>query len=561
MTRLQDTKLQTFASWLRANGTYLDSLAFKPSADGPNTRGTGVFTNTPSVTLHESIPLASVPASLLVSKDLVLQIAKEGTSDSARRLARCLDALYQASDAPQTSGPGWERTCLLIFLLWGYASLARGGESTGWDSSNGENQRLEASFWAPYIRILPQIDEIDTPVLWTDKAALAGLEGTELAAGVKAKRNALLREFEKLRPHLKLLDAGGGDIFTAERFAWADAVFWSRVLGVGQALREFGGQPNSSCDYHLIPLIDFCNHSSTPNIRWHISDDPSHIIELRSTPTKDDQPVDVPADTELFISYGDRPNAELLFIHGFVLPDNTANVIKFTVPFLENRFLHNEGEADEESESPEDENAVRTAALDSLAIKTALLKDLGIRGMLSLREPQYPASDNDELPDPTTLADPTFGMLSGRDACPTIVAVLTPQDGVERNEAGKYAFGGQELGETTLPALRAVLEGLPQWEVLRLRVWAVLLEIVNFKLCALYESEEAWRRDHGDGNAVEPASALRIAKVRMLREGQRKVLLAACTLLQGLQERWAEIDSVSAYLCEMRGEVVEDTKA
>ncbi|KAJ3173146.1 hypothetical protein HDU88_004607 [Geranomyces variabilis] len=550
MTRSQDPK-QAFTAWLRANGAKLDSLAFKPSAEGGQSRGTGVFTSTPSVTLHESIPLASVPASLLVSKDLVLQIAKEGTSESAKRLARCMNAVARTSAAPQNSGPGWERTTLLIFLLWGYASISRGEE--GPTASGDAKQRLDATFWAPYIRILPEIGEIDTPVLWTDKAALAGLEGTELAAGVNAKRSALLREFEKLRPHLNLLDTGGGDIFTPERFAWADAVFWSRVLGLGQALREFGGQPDTSSDYHLIPLVDFCNHSPNANIRWHISDDPSHVVELRSTPTIDDAPVKVPADTELFISYGDRPNAEFLFIHGFVLPDNPANVMKFSVPFLENRFLNNDEEAQEDS-SPttlEDDDAVRTAALASLAVKTALLKDLGIRGMLTLAQPRYPDSDSDELPDPATLADPTFGMLSERDACAMAVAVLTPQDGVEHTETGKYVIDGQELGATTVSALRAVLEALPHWEVLRLRVWAVLLEIVNFKLCALYEGEETWRGNHDD-SVSDPASALRIAKVQMFREGQKTMLLQACQLLQGLQERWAELDVVSSYLSEMQ---------
>ncbi|KAJ3171846.1 hypothetical protein HDU87_008234 [Geranomyces variabilis] len=546
MTRSQDPK-QAFSAWLRANGAHLDSLAFKQSADGAQSRGTGVFTNS-SVTLHESIPLASVPATLLVSMDLVLQAAKEGTSDSARRLASCMNGASRALAAPQTSGPGWERTTLLIFLLWGYASLVRGEEAS--TACGDDKQRLDATFWAPYIRILPDIGEIDTPVLWTDNAALAGLEGTELAAGVKAKRSALLREFEKLRPHLNLLDAGGGDIFTPERFAWADAVFWSRVLGLGQALREFGGQPNASSDYHLIPLVDFCNHSPDANIRWHISEDQSHVVELRSTPTKGDAPLEVPADSELFISYGDRPNAEFLFIHGFVLPDNPANVLKLSVPFLENRFL-NSDEEPQEDPTLEDDDAVRTAALNSLAVKTALLKDLGIRGMLTLAQPQYPVSDSDELPDPTTIVDPTFGMLSQRAACAMAVAVLTPQDGVERTEAGKYVIGGHELRETTVPALRAALETLPHWEVLRLRVWAVLLEIVNYKLCALYEGEETWRENRDDG-ASAPASAARIAKVQMFREGQKTMLLAACQLLQGLQERWAELDVVCSFLSEMQ---------
>ncbi|TPX61479.1 hypothetical protein PhCBS80983_g01114 [Powellomyces hirtus] len=594
---------EIFTSWLRANGAALDSLTFKHSAHGSQSRGTGVFTKSQLI-LDEAEPLASVPSDLLINNDLVLRIAQEGTTVAAQKLARCIHGLQTADSVP-TSGPAWERICLLVFLLWGWTSavqrldgdISSSGVGGKKDVEKGD-KRLDVDFWIPYIKILPEINGLDTPVLWTDSLALSRLEGTELHAAVTSKRAALLREYEKLLPHLSHLDGTG--LITAERFAWVDAVFWSRVLALGAALREFGGDLASGSDYHLIPLVDFCNHSPDANIRWHITDDPSRVVQLRAT-TTDDEPI--PADTELFISYGNKPNTELLFIHGFVIPNNRNNVVKFTPPFIEQKVLRDDDEDEDDentsnavvtedgSDEPQGDELNRVAAENAIQNKMALLAALELRGLIGIRAPSEPEGEGQQEEGREIgpgVEDPTLGMLTESDLLAMYVAVLTADDGFGRLDDGQYVVGGYPLTETTREAFSALVKALPHFEVIRLRVWAVLLEIVNFKLCLLYgqgarpavsQEDQHSRPDEEKAEGViagadkvlfsSPAKDapdrspmapehVRLAKVEVLREGQCDLLLGACELLQTLQERWVELPQVQEYLAAMQGELEEE---
>lgn len=51
--------------------------------------------------------------------------------------------------------------------------------------------------------------------------------------------------------------------------------------------------------------------------------------------TKLDSDEQLLPETEICISYGDKPNSELLFIHGFTLSDNPCSTISFNLPFYE----------------------------------------------------------------------------------------------------------------------------------------------------------------------------------------------------------------------------------
>ncbi|CAG8595676.1 26764_t:CDS:2 [Racocetra persica] len=151
-----------------------------------------------------------------------------------------------------------------------------------------------------YVDILPHT--LHTPLFY-DKTLRACLDGTSLKSAVDAKFNKLQREYNRLRPH-----------FNQCRLA-SDNNFIGPV----------------SDDYHLVPFLDFANHSLKPYARWELTPEGVELIL-----TKSDSPEPILPDTEICISYGDKPNSELLFIHGFTLIDNPWSAISFPVPFYEN---------------------------------------------------------------------------------------------------------------------------------------------------------------------------------------------------------------------------------
>ena len=127
------------------------------------------------------------------------------------------------------------------------------------------------------------------------------------------------------------------------------------------------------------------------------------------------------------------------------------------------------------------------------------------------------------------------------------VAVLAPDDGVEITADGNVLVGERTLAsEADVNALRALLETHPRWEVVRLRVWAVLLEVIDYKFRALYPAGE------DVSGPEQQEQSTRLAKVDLLCKGQGDLLVAAYELLQALQARWAELDVVREYLAEMQ---------
>lgn len=273
-----------FTDWLNKNGASLPSLAFNPSINGLEGRGNGLFTTAPLALEHEKV-MATVPQTLLLNASRVLQIARSGKNEGAKRLKKCLEGLQKMDDGSSA----WERLCLLAFLICARIRLH--------ECAAGEDSDLnEVEFWLPYIEILPAAESLNTPVFW-DEDAITLLQGTGLDMAARAKQNKLENEFMRLVPHLAHLCMSEIEL-GVESLLWADGIFWSRVLSLASA------NPAVTDDYHLIPLVDFCNHSFTPHIRWHIEESTGQV-ELRAIATTESM---MPADTELFISYGGKPN-------------------------------------------------------------------------------------------------------------------------------------------------------------------------------------------------------------------------------------------------------------
>ena len=232
-----------------------------------------------------------------------------------------------------------------------------------------ERRRGASSPVAAYVDALPGEASFQTPLFYGEEA-LRGLEGTNLHAAALAQRkqlDAVLREH--VRPAGKRLvramraeekrarrearrrwfdfaksPRGGAKISGApvseEEFRWAYACFWSRALAL-----PLGDDPTRPAVEAIVPGIDFANHScAKPNARWRVrrpaprenfAGDEGGASPSPAEPTIELVCVRgcVPAPgEELKISYGDKPNEELLFVHGFAERDNPHDKLVLRAP-------------------------------------------------------------------------------------------------------------------------------------------------------------------------------------------------------------------------------------
>ncbi|KAI9300561.1 hypothetical protein BJ944DRAFT_272854, partial [Cunninghamella echinulata] len=241
-----------------------------------------------------------------------------------------------------------EKLCLRLFLAFEL-----------YQSRQQQQQQLPR-FWKPYIDVLPSLSFFQQHhVLFlqpdkTENPLFALLEGTSLASSIQAKQSKLTKEWNHLHQTYSSQVTWLKDL-TMEDWFYIDALFWSRVVSLGS--RKETDQDDDDDDHGedlaLIPYFDFANHQMIPNIRWRLIDDDNetdekkkkeHGLQLISfiNEDQDDDNGDIKKDTileanqELCLSYGNKPNQELLFLHGFCLPDNpvTNQITLSFFPFL-----------------------------------------------------------------------------------------------------------------------------------------------------------------------------------------------------------------------------------
>ena len=72
----------------------------------------------------------------------------------------------------------------------------------------------------------------------------------------------------------------------------------------------------------MLPLIDLCNHSFTPNCRLETSADGTVRLIASS---------DIPAKDAIFINYGPLSNTSLLQDYGFIVDSNPQDAVDMQV--------------------------------------------------------------------------------------------------------------------------------------------------------------------------------------------------------------------------------------
>ncbi|GAA5798111.1 hypothetical protein EDC94DRAFT_428731 [Helicostylum pulchrum] len=277
--------ISNFINWSKENG--IKSTA---SVDQTPYAGYGLFA---SKDTPESTVVVSIPQNLLLTSRKALQQFPQFSKPIFSYLSRKYNTAKDIQSIAESIDN--ERLVLCLFLI--YCKF--------FDTT---------TYWTPYIDILPTVSFFqENHVLFKPEC----VADTSLENSVRSKINSLQREFESIT---SLQEDWICDM-QFEMYLWADCIFWSRVVGIGGDEQE-----KEVSDKALIPFVDFANHSSeSPNIRWQLN---NGGIDLITYPN-----VTVNANDELLLSYGSKPNQELLFLHGFCIENNTEPSL-FMLPLL-----------------------------------------------------------------------------------------------------------------------------------------------------------------------------------------------------------------------------------
>lgn len=163
-----------------------------------------------------------------------------------------------------------------------------------------------AGVMSSYINSLPGSDLVDSlPLSWHHKDLHRRARGTALLSDVTTMREHLHALSLAIKSHGDLFGDMLGEV-NVNDLMWAQAIFWSRAIVLDLPKR-------TEC---LVPLLDMCNHRAGSASELRVV---GSIFELRAGRS-------LRSGDEVCINYGAKGNAELLRCHGFVVPDNPAEV-------------------------------------------------------------------------------------------------------------------------------------------------------------------------------------------------------------------------------------------
>ncbi|CAM9429932.1 unnamed protein product, partial [Ectocarpus sp. 6 AP-2014] len=166
--------------------------------------------------------------------------------------------------------------------------------------------RADLSPWAPYLRLLPTLSEMEAyHPLFFDNATIASFQGSDVQAPLRERRDSEMAGFTTKfavegSAGRELQDVLGVGWITLERYLWAAAIVDSRCIW-------WGGRK------HLVPLLDLVNNArDTPLDFIHETLQDSDGSAVTAAARKFDKGDQVLED------YG-HPNHVLIFEHGFSL--------------------------------------------------------------------------------------------------------------------------------------------------------------------------------------------------------------------------------------------------
>jgi len=195
-----------------------------------------------------------------------------------------------------------------------------------------EQYQEEESFWAPYLAVLPSVEEVGASFAWPEEEINMLLAGSPLQNMSNFLRMRVRDEFAALQQGTFAVhpDKFPADVFTVDRYVWAYSLLFSRAVRL-----DFEDTPGDFVA--LVPYIDLINHN--PGSETYIQG----IVEGIELPfgiNEKERFIIVRADRyynkyeQIYISYGPKSNSQLLMLYGFCLERNSQDFLEITVSHL-----------------------------------------------------------------------------------------------------------------------------------------------------------------------------------------------------------------------------------
>ncbi|CAK9145777.1 unnamed protein product [Ilex paraguariensis] len=344
MASPEEVKLERFLQWLQLNRVELRGCNIKYC---DSNKGFGLFS---SNDVSDGILLV-VPLDLAITPMRVLQDPLLGPD---------CRAMFEEGEVD-------DRFLMILFLM--------------------VERRRKNSSWKPYLDMLPIT--FGNP-LWFSDDELLELKGTSLYRATELQKKNLQSLYDDKVKKLaeKLLTLGGNSDSEVcfEDFLWANSIFWTRALNIplphsyvfpqvsveqdstfsstrkpwassdvnsGEELANEEGGRRFEVDgvesqvsgiastsqkgetvwvEGLVPGIDFCNHDLKAVATWEVDGTGSttgvsfsmYLLSAEQSPFQ--------IEKEIFISYGNKGNEELLYLYGFVMNNNPDDYLMVHYP-------------------------------------------------------------------------------------------------------------------------------------------------------------------------------------------------------------------------------------
>jgi len=180
--------------------------------------------------------------------------------------------------------------------------------------------RGEKSVWSPYIRLLPQPDELERLGFpnWWPEADRKFLQATNAEPSV-GKRDKIWHEAWEKGHTLLEGRFENWTAYTHSLYRWAATIYDSRSFRPSVTIpTQLVARPQV-VDHMvkdrfavLFPLLDIGNHNGIDQAEWIPDAAASHLSLVI--------PEAIPKGSQIFNYYGNKSNSELLIAYGFILP-------------------------------------------------------------------------------------------------------------------------------------------------------------------------------------------------------------------------------------------------
>lgn len=378
-----------------------------------------------------------------------------------------------------------------------------------------EKLKGKDSRWKPYFDVLPDAGEVYPSYIWANEE-LELLRGSPVYAASKSLRSKLEREYEEVKTRIlerypsKFLPI---EKYTKEIFLWTFVMLFSRAARLSSKI--------SGEELALVPYADLMNHN--PYSRTYIDAQRSGMPLISRT-----EEVAVYSDRaykqfeQVFISYGDKSNADLLLLYGFALERNPFNSVEISVglskedPMYEQKkgYLNRSGRGLASVRFPLQGNRYPSELVDFLRLLLVEPEDLGMQPLAQtdFNEPISPSLERRVLQTMESICESYLEQY----------ATTLEQDEALINDKGMFATLSRQarmaiklrasekkiLGATIaaakeellkLPALQAAMERGGQDKILPAgRSFDTMREMANLADAVAQRNMAAWVELKGD---------------------------------------------------------------